>query len=362
MSVSREEPDPRRSAARDATKGWMLLLIVLGHDSVLTARVPNLFPIVNNFHVLGFLLLPFVSTAPRASRALVVDRAVRYLVPYVVFALLATVAHRVLYSDGTTLSAWLLEAATAILRGNPHPLKHTTGFLAFWFLPALFSVTLLRSFVAELSLHWRVVVGLLLVVGHASLGIWPAWAREAVPMGFAAAVYVVPLGWTAAWVWKLAQNARPQLAVATAVGGLLCGVIAFRLHNSVINIGSLDVFGWNRPERLMLHDAYVLTTFLAAIAAGPWLARLWIVVQIGRHSLAVYLTHLFVIQIYALISRRFGFHVLGTLAEVAASVVFTIAGSLLAAQVCEWHRLRVWIMPRGAAEWPPTRRPAASAT
>lgn len=344
------------SDAVDGTKGLLVLLVVLGHDVVLTQRFPEFFNVVYNFHVIGFLLLPFAFSSRTASLPWTVDRATRYLVPYAVFAGLAAILYRVIEGPNCDMATWCVRVALALARGDSGSLKATTGFTAFWFLPALFSVTVLRATLRAKGVFGAGLV-LLVAVLHVTIGAWPGWAKFGPPLGFTTALFVLPLGWAVEQAWPRLVSHRGKVVLAASAIALACGAIAYRTK-SISNIGALTVFDWREPSKLLLHDAYAVAAFLAALAGGPWLAKVPLLVRLGRDSLAVYLTHLFATQLYVRFAHVVGIPVLGLvgLLNVAMSVVVIVALSLVAASALRAQVCQAWLFPRGVRDWPPLRR------
>ena len=79
-----------RDSAIDAAKGILILLIVLGHNHVILRNVENLRPFLYNWHVYAFFLVAFILPVRRYDFPALVDRMVRYLVPFVAFLGLTT--------------------------------------------------------------------------------------------------------------------------------------------------------------------------------------------------------------------------------------------------------------------------------
>lgn len=336
----------------DATKGLLVLLVVLGHDSVLTERFPRFFTVVYNFHVLAFLLLPFALSAPKFTWRGTTDRAVRYLVPYGVFAVGAAIAYRWLDGALTSPFVWVQDLLVALVRGDASALKRATGFTAFWFLPALFSLAVLRSLVNSAPATVRSTILILFVATHLTIGAWPWWARYGPPLGSSIALFVFPLGALVEFLRAPLAKKGPFVAAGAALGAFTCGLTALRL-SSVSNVGALTVFTWKDFDRVLLHDAYALLAFAAALTAGPWLRHVPLLTRLGRDSLAIYLTHLFAIQLYVRVSQAVGAPTTGQmgLLNVATSAVVVVALSMFAAGCLQHDAIRAWVFPRGLDEW-----------
>ncbi len=66
----------------DAIRGFFIVLVVTGHNVLVTASVPDLFRTAYSFHVYAFLLLPSVFPGERLSMRQAGDCVARYLVPH----------------------------------------------------------------------------------------------------------------------------------------------------------------------------------------------------------------------------------------------------------------------------------------
>ena len=342
MSTTTAAP-PGRDSASDATKGLLIVLVAVGH----CIPAQQVWPWLGHgglydFHVIAFLLLPFLRPPVAASIRVFADRAVRYLVPFVAFALLAWVAWHAVPHRPVAWTALPL----ALLQGDVASLSEGVGFTFLWFMPCLLSLTVLRSAIAATSKPLRGATVAVLIVLHGCL----AGTNLRLPLNPLPAVYVLPLGLAVA---ALAHHRRARfvwLAVACS-----CGVIAaFRQDH--INVASLIVPLWRTPLSVVLHDVYAIAATLTVVHFGPELARVPGLAHIGRYSLVVYLSHQFVLKAIEIWSERQPWD--GTWNAKALVAVVAIPASLAAgwwlARILDRPRVRPWIRPHSVRDWPPT--------
>lgn len=340
------EAQPRtRDTGSDAAKGLLLALVALGHSQSAQLACPWLREGgLYDFHVIGFLLLPFLRPPAAFTRAVLVDRAIRYLVPYLVFALFSAVCWHLIFHPQvpwTTLPYGLL-------RGDVYGLSGSIGFTYLWFMPCLLSLTVLRSLVATATqpLRWLLVLGVVSIHGAIVACFVP------LPFNPYPALWVLPLGWATAWLARFVHFRAVWILLACA-----CGVLAARLHHH-INVGAMALPTWQQPGLLILHDVYAVVATLAVVGLGPLLARVPGLVALGRYSLAIYLGHQFVLKAAEVWASHQVWYA-SSQAKVGVAVIAVPASLALGwmlVRVLEHPRIRSWILPNNVGDWPLTAR------
>ncbi len=158
LCVSREE-----SAA---IKGALMMLIVLGHNQFLEGVLGTRFwNWLYSFHVAGFFILPFFYPANTFSWERVKTNFVRLYWPFIwAFSLLTLI--RIFLNRFGLLTTELPEYLPVLsvggffrtlATGNFWALSPYCGFFYLWFLPAMFSMTVLRGLYDSRKM-WRVVL------------------------------------------------------------------------------------------------------------------------------------------------------------------------------------------------------------
>ncbi len=339
------------SDAIDAVKGILITLIVVGHNPLITGAFPGLFEALYSFHVLAFLLLPFWFPVPPLSGRLAGDRTVRYLVPHYAFYLLACVVFALTLA-GDAPGQRVFAIAMGALIGSADTVKAGSGLSLFWFLPALLTLTLLRSWFARSG--GATALLLLALVAHVGIGALPEAVLMLVPFGLLIALFAFPLGQLITWMWP--RYIAPRLLGWGAAAGLVWMATLVYIYStrSAFNIGELSVYSLAQPFHLVLHDVSALSAFvaLAALCATP-IGRIPFLAALGRASLLIYLIHSFIFQALLLLVPRLGMP--ANLMMGLVLLVITLILSYGVAHVLATSRVfQRWVTPRYAAEWPPT--------
>lgn len=139
-----------------AIKGLLIFLIVLGHNAVFTNSVPGSFGYLYTFHVQAFFILPFLykTKMEKYSDSIKKDFA-RLYYPYIIFFILLSIicyfmqgssidTNGVIDINATGIKKILLYIST-ILTGNFYLIDYFSGFQYLWFLPVMFSMSVIRK-------------------------------------------------------------------------------------------------------------------------------------------------------------------------------------------------------------------------
>ena len=343
------------SKAIDAIKGVAILAVVLGHNSVLIAQYRNLWHVIYAFNIFPFLFLPFLFPARPLTRQYAADRVVRYLVPWAFVYLLCSWLF-FLHSRDLTWTEWLADVGWGLIVGTAPLVKAASGFQIFWFLPCLFALVLLRAACSR----WP-RAGATLVMGAGTfllvmVGRLPQAPLSYVPATAYVALMMCPVGASLAWICRKSRGTVPRCAVAFVFGSLWLGLsVWIYLFPFNAEHSSLTIL---KPVSFFVRLGAMMSSFLFLYAASGVLARMPLLVALGRDSLMVYLTSSLWFQVWLRLERVLdwpAWYRESFASRVAASVLFSLAAACLASRLLtENESVRRWVMPRFWGEWPPT--------
>jgi len=344
------------SAHSNRIKGILIILVASDHNDWFRELLPDLFKPLT-FHVLGFFFLAFTFGSKVLSGRFLLDRAARYLVPFWWVLTIASLLFSIVVlpnADPTArLVAWLL----AMFFGNAPFVRTSSGMLMLWFLPCLFGLSSLIALIdAVPSKHFKRLEWILAGLAHLVIPLAAASTIMWLPFGIGVAldIFVLGLIWRVISKWPLFEfwGLASLLMLVVSYGVLMMGSIN-------IEIGTLEVFGVNRPVLMFLQDL----AGLSGVVAVVWLASKFGSIRwldaVGRNSLLVYLLHPFAYQGCARIAARIGLNASGSWMLFFVGCVMTVmaVGSayMLSAWISDSPRLSKWIIPRTWQAWPPSR-------
>jgi fucose 4-O-acetylase-like acetyltransferase len=340
----------------DVVKGVLILVVIAGHNEGLMQHALWARQLFYYFNTQCFFLLSSLLDMKPFSMRLLRDRAIRYLVPFVSFLLIAWVAFVGLRGGGQSLDAAAANLLRAAVTGSEPAIHKAVGMRYLWFLPALFSLVVIKAAAIRwptlgrglLAAAWCLIVGAVYV---------PASVVAAVPCNALAGLFFFGVG----EVFRRAGQAvarLPAIMRVAVAGGLTAGLAWLIVRQPLgwvagANIRSYDITNWPTWAAALAFPCLVLATLLTTAHAWP-LRRL--VALCGHYSLPLYLTHMLLYRVLTLgwFGRKFD-----DLATVGSDLqagmvifVLTAAGSLaIAIGICRLPRLRRLLFPRDWPDW-----------
>jgi fucose 4-O-acetylase-like acetyltransferase len=340
----------------DVVKGVLILVVIAGHNEGLMQHALWMRQLFYYFNTQCFFLLSSLLDTKPFSMRLLRDRACRYLVPFFSFLVIAWAAFVGLRGGGQSFCMAAAHLLRAAVTGSEPAIHAAVGMRYLWFLPALFSLVVLKA----AAIHWPTLGwGLLaaawcLIAGAVFV---PANVMAAVPCNALTGLFFFGLG----EVFRRAEQAvarLPAIVQAAVAGGLTAGLAWLIVRQPLgwvagSSIRSYDITNWPTWAAAIAFPCLVLATLLATAQAWP-LRRL--LALCGNYSLPIYLTHMLLYRLLTLGWFGKKFDDLTTVGSdlPAGSVIFalTVAGSLvISIGIWRLPRLRRLLFPRDWPDW-----------
>ena len=131
---------------RDSTlvKGLLILLIILGHNSILMQE-RSVFDYLYHFHVYIFLLLPFLYNVPEFTSERVKKDFVHIYKPYTIMFIVVLMINIFALNGKVNVTGVIY----SYISGNEQMIKKNIGASFLWFMPTMYSLLLLRNWLME---------------------------------------------------------------------------------------------------------------------------------------------------------------------------------------------------------------------
>lgn len=274
----------------NALKGLLILLIVLGHNSLIM-RATGLFPWLYSFHVYAFYIFPFIYGLKELTKnekgkwlgQRIWKNVCRFYPLYIGWSLLGAAAG--VLSGKIAFQPFGI--IYAIFMGNETLLAHSCGFALFWFLPTIVAVMFWRDlyFVSTVSIKITVLlISVILWISSAvgltnfhSAGLWLPFA------------VIQGLFFTASGI--ISRNIL--LKINSGIYSKICCVILLFAALSYVYFrkylpASYAWLTWFIVPPVFFITIYQFRSFLGKITPFRFL---------GEYSLQIYLLHSFIFNI-----------------------------------------------------------------
>ena len=131
---------------RDSTllKGFLILLIILGHNSILMQE-RAIFNYLYHFHVYIFLLLPFLYNVSEFTTERVKKDFVHIYKPYSIMFIVVLIINIFALNGKANVTGVIY----SFISGNELMIKKNIGASFLWFMPTMFSLLLLRNWLMK---------------------------------------------------------------------------------------------------------------------------------------------------------------------------------------------------------------------
>lgn len=266
-------------------KGLLILLIIFGHISQLLEQYGSLHATLSSFHVVSFLLLPFLFNQDILSVTNIRKNLKRIYVPYTIFFLLSLLAYSILeqqFNPISALKSWAIGSSTL--------LKIDTGLRVFWFFPALMFTLLLIMFSNALSHKKKKIFFLLMLLAHIAIPLIPRTYLFYFPLSSYISIYLFIIGITVQYIYKNTNYSQYPIWLFS----ILFIFMLYLAYGSDFSLASA-IFP-NILENLfhsILQDIIMILSFFTLIM---WSKNLKFFESFGKYSLAIFTIHPFVIQ------------------------------------------------------------------
>ncbi|MDD6482274.1 MAG: acyltransferase family protein [Lachnospiraceae bacterium] len=295
LSISKE--------ASSAIKGVLILLVVLGHNSLLCNEWNGSVPVeryfywrwLYTFHVYCFFILPFIYNRKPYTKGNIIKYAVRLLYPYLWICALCAIIN--VYVLRNPFAGWY-ELLRAVLYGSELLLDNTIGFNFPWFLPAMFSLLLLKDVYYSNGKIVRVIlvgIGIVLwfIVLHGDMKF--STLGTFMPLSIVSAFRVFPICLLTVWLAERISFSFISCCL-TAIGFLF---LSFLLCVAQTCNAQL----W----KMIFYFVMPIAAFLFLLQICDFLSKSVLLIRLGRNSLQIYLYHVIIFNALLLFVKQFHF-------------------------------------------------------
>ena len=305
----------------NAAKALAIMLIVLGHNSILSpVSWPEkcLFEYLYYFHVYLFFILPFFYNKEIVfSRWNIQTAIVRCMIPYFLFFTFSYLLWHILQDKSLSIREFIL----GFFDVGEYSIKAVTGVAFLWFLPTFCIVSILRM----LSARWKWLPYFIVSVGLVMAFYRPAYLYMWHSSFFVLrAVLYFTMGWCAVHIFR-------YVPLTGIVGSVLFIAFSWGYFLDIFNIRNVFLFS--------IAGFCFLTVFLRISQIDRWS----LIQVLGKHSLPVYMTHVYIFNALLLFDDY-----LGGILIYLLTLVISLSLSLLIERL---PKIQSFLFPRNWSDW-----------
>lgn len=333
----------------DAAKGFLILSVIIGHLRSLSGVNHEIFQFVYNYHVVGFLILPFLYPLKPLNGAQIMTWVARFYVPFTAFFILYSALSIGILGTGFDPLTFIKGYFIA----TPEMIDRATGSSILWFLPHIFLVMIVVSLFFEKLKPPLIVLLISSVFLHGLIGFLPREVSFEIPLTGTNILYLFFLGVITRLVVVTLKERGFQYGWLFLL--LFIGLqLASLTTQNVLGYTGIWLPSFSEPFRLILIDLLIISAMLFMLYFKP-LGRLKSLQWLGKHSLIVFLIH----QPFLYLTWKIMEHVNGIasttnetifycLISLMSALFFSILGVLCLNTI---PRLKRIFFPRSFADW-----------
>lgn len=251
-------------------KGVLIILIVIGHNSILTKSIDGMFSYLYSFHVMIFFILPWFYKRNPSNIHISISRSAKLYLYYIIVFVVQVVLYNILIEHNFSLIGSLY----VFFRGGHHALKMVTGYEYLWFLPCFCISMIVYDIFCNLSQNGKIIFNILAIIVVLIFINIRYQACNALIQG----VYFASMG-----------------AVSVMIYNYVVRYV--NKYVSILLFITMSALLFLKPIHSYIVPLMPFIAFFALWNVGEWLSkRIKIFAVIGKLSLFIYLIHPLVFQ------------------------------------------------------------------
>jgi len=271
----------------DAVKGFLILCIVLEHNTLLTAEHDWIRPFTDAFAAGCFFIFTFAWQIKKLSPLQFINKYFAHCWPFIVLITATSILNFFMYFDGGLID-FLSHYAKAIFIASPQAIKESSGFMYFWFLPCLcflYLIRLMASKLGKLSYLFTIPAWLL-------IGTFDEEILIQTPFSLHVIAFIMLIGQIYSDIHKPLLNKNGNIKFLIMPLFLLCSVASYFIGWELFLAGG-NIPSWKQPGLLMFYSLFMLIAIPGIYHISHALPLFFIkpIAYLGDNSLIVYLFH-----------------------------------------------------------------------
>jgi fucose 4-O-acetylase-like acetyltransferase len=287
----------------NAIKGFLILLVILGHVRYVVTDHGLIYNYLYKFHIFCFFILPFFYNKKNSlSTKKIRDIFIKFYIPYFAFFILCTFSYLWINKSFVDFNLW--KSIYTFFNGTRQILETNMGCTYLWFLPTFCAFSVIKVYFenSKQTIKFLIVLVSIFLIFSSKIGY--GQIISVVPLAFAMALYYFSFGSIAKYLIDKIPNIKYY--------GLLLFIVLNIIYFLQIDSKYLGLF---------LGLIFPIFAFMCILSLKKIIIRIPYIMQIGKLSFSIYLTHVIV---YNILERLFEYNLLNATIVLILTVLLSI--------------------------------------
>lgn len=312
---------------RDSTllKGFLMLLIVLGHNSILM-QARCIYDYLYNFHVHVFLLLPFLYNIPLFTFKRVKKDFIHIYKPYTIMFLVLVIINIYVLNNKFNLNGTLY----AYVSANDFLLKDYVGSSFLWFMPTMFSLLLLRNWLMNkpAKILWScVIISFAAFLATRVFRYTSAYSHPYIIMGGTKAIIIFSLAVIGRYIFEKYHNTKYFNYISCSVYIATTAIC--------LTFSSGNIYNFITKFLLPISALYTFILIIQQLKDNNIITKS--LNYLGKESLPIYLFHVIIYNVILLVIQKA--HIAETYLIGTVSYIATLAITIMLIYLCKKSKI-----------------------
>ncbi|MGL1957623.1 MAG: hypothetical protein OCD00_09945 [Colwellia sp.] len=276
-----------RDICLDAVKGFLILCIILEHNSLLVAENNWIRPFSDAFAAGCFLILTFAWPIKKNTFVHFLDKHFAYWWPFLGFISITSILNFFLFSNIQPVEA-IQNYLNALFLASPQAIKASSGFMYFWFLPCLSLLYLFRLLAQKIRTYSYVIAIIAwLFIGEINEELL---VKAPFSLHVIAFIFILGLCYSKLHI-KLIQQTF-IIKTITILGFISCSILSYFIGWKLFLAGG-KIPSVLQPELILFYSIYMLIAIPGIYNILTLLPSIVFTffAYMGHHSMKIYLLH-----------------------------------------------------------------------
>lgn len=279
--------EKKRDIYLDAVKGFLILCIILEHNTLLTSNQDWIRPYSDAFAAGCFLIFSFSWSLKEIPIKNFFDRYFSYWWTFIIFVTVTTILNYIMFPN-VSISKALINYSEAIFFASPMDIKISSGFMYLWFLPCLSFLYLLRLVAFKVG-NWAYIPS---ITAWLCIGLVDERDLVDFPFSLHVLAFIFFIGQIYSKIFPVLLQKKLYVRVPLIITFICFSIMSYFVGWELFLAGG-NIPTITEPGLILFYSIFMLTAIPGIYHTAHFLPKIFVNVlaYLGNNSLMMYLFH-----------------------------------------------------------------------